>query len=203
MMKKILFVLISCLSTVMIGQIDSSTTNVLFKAKPLKVRGQFIFDYESSSVNKSSIHSIGLGFGLIFNKRIFIDLYGNISVNNPKKVSLGGNPVDPELANSLSFLDGGTRIGFKFKPYEAVHFAAILKFGTANIQSTVESVEFMSANTRTFTPQIEAELNLTRNIKLGIGVGYRFASRKHDFFKQNETNGFTFHTSFRFGRFAK
>ena len=200
-MKKYLILVLMCFTLALFGQADS--TEVLFKTAPLTVRGQFGLRHETARVNQSILNSLGIELGLNFNKKLFLGFYGIVSLTSPKNIAWGDTPIDPSLINHLSFLEGGGLIGYRFKPYKAVHFAAFTKFGGTSIEDNGIPTTVTSDAAFVFVPQVEAELNLTRSIRLGIGIGYRFTKRTEEFFKQNETNSLVFSTTLRFGKFAK
>lgn len=193
----ILFCLLSGAS--IYGQSDSTET--LLKDFKLVVRGQFGIHYETSKVNQSALSSLGLGGGLLFNKRVSMEFYFVGSLTSPEKIAWDGN-VNPNLG-TLTFYEVGGKLSYIFKPYRAIHPVISSKFGGVHVEDDGNPVTTISDNAFVWTPQIEAELNLTRSIKLSLGIGYRFTNRKNIFYKNNETNSPIFSAALRFGRFAK
>ncbi|MFZ1788618.1 MAG: hypothetical protein WAT92_09910 [Saprospiraceae bacterium] len=198
-MKQTLIFFCMLIGPFMFGQSD--TTETLLKDFKLAVRGQFAIQYETSNVNQSALSSIGFGAGLLFNKRVSTEFYVIGSVTSPEKIAWDGG-VNPNLG-SLTFYEVGGKLSYIFKPYRAIHVVASSKFGGVHVEDNATPVTLISDNAFVWTPQIEAELNLTRSIKLSLGMGYRFTNRKNTFYKNNETNSPIFSAALRFGRFAK
>ncbi|HPN68060.1 MAG TPA: hypothetical protein PLZ32_01030 [Saprospiraceae bacterium] len=198
-MKKTLIFLGLLIGTMLNGQSDSTQT--LLKDFKLKVRGQFALHYETSEVNQSALSSLGAGAGLIFNKRVSIEFYAMGSLTTPERIAWDGG-VNPNL-ESLTFFEGGGKLSYIFKPYRAIHVVVSSKFGGVHVEDNSTPATIISDDAFVWTPQVEAELNLTRAIKLSLGIGYRFTNRSNTFYKNNETNSPIFSAALRFGRFAK
>ena len=198
-MKQTLIFFCMLIGPFMFGQSD--TTETLLKDFKLAVRGQFAIQYETSNVNQSALSSIGFGAGLLFNKRVSTEFYVIGSVTSPEKIAWDGG-VNPNL-ESLTFFEGGGKLSYIFKPYRTIHVVVSSKFGGVHVEDNSTPATIISDDAFVWTPQVEAELNLTRAIKLSLGIGYRFTNRTNTFYKNNETNSPIFSAVLRFGRFAR
>lgn len=177
------------------------STQFILSSKPLKIRLQVSAGYEGAFFNRTVVHNSGADIGLLFNKRIYLGLYLFSSLTSPEKVILT-NPASDKYNISIS--NSGVRTGYHFRPYKAIHMAANAQFGTITLYGgNTDGDDFLAQSTFAFTPSVETELNLTRFIKLGIGVGYRFVDQKDMFFRQNKVSSIVYNATLRFGRFAR
>lgn len=201
MKKTIIFSLLLLTSGLVIGQSD--TTSVIFNTLPIKIRGEFSFGYQTSTVNQEPIHSIGPGFGVNINRKYFVGFYGTVSVNSPKNIAWGSTPINPIYADQLSFIEAGGILGYRLHPHKAIHFSAYSKFSNVYIEDNGTDVAILSDKAFVWIPEIEAEFNLTKSMRLGLGLGYRITNNKALFFQQNETTSLVFKAFLKFGRFSR
>ncbi len=196
-MKKYILLLVLGFALNANGQ---DSTQFLVSSKPLKIRLQAAAGYEGSFLNRTVIHTSGLDLGLLFNKRFYLGGYLFTSLNSPENVILT-DPANGKGRVTLTTI--GVRTGYHFRPYKAIHLATNVQLGSLVLFANTTDGNYLTGTTTAITPSVETELNLTRCIKLGIGVGYRFASKKDIFFIQNEIRSVVYNVTLRFGRFAR
>ena len=186
--------------------------------------GGIVLDF--SSVNGDFGYSMGAEGAALFNKSVFIGLYGQALVNFPSyqlnsySIVLDENVVKNK---SLVFYHGGFYTGFVFKPNNPIHFGISSKFGWGGV-SLLDDFDNYYNNPNykypdidlvfVLTPELEVEMNITNWFKFNMGIGYRFVSGldetytvKSDngiitevpYFESDEMNSLTFSMGFLFG----
>lgn len=131
--------------------------------------------FEFSSVHNNFGLSSGGGGGLIFNQTLFIGGYGlGLAPVIGRNVTLQN--VDYENLE-ISFGHGGFWFGYIHNFRKLVHFGGSAKFGWGNISLDDNRLQSpYRDNVLVFTPQIEAEVNIARWLKINLGVGYRIVT---------------------------
>ncbi len=154
--------------------------------------------FEFSSVHNNFGFSTGGGGGLLLNQTIFIGGYGmglapvigtDVILNNVNYDNL-----------EIAFGHGGLWFGYIHNYRKLIHFGASTKLGWGNITLNDHRLANPYAdNVIVITPQVEAEMNISRWFKINVGLGYRLVSgvnetvlNKKDFNSPQLTVGFIF-----------
>jgi len=186
--------------------------------------GGILMDF--STVNGDFGYSLGGEGAALFNKSVFIGLYGQALVNFPNyeltsySAFLGENITSKK---SMMFYHGGIYTGFIFKPNNPIHFGISSKFGWGGVTLLDEFDQYHTNSNNDYpdidlvfvvTPQIDAEMNITNWFKFNLGFGYRFVSGvdatyltlsdngeivSQPYFDSNAMDSFVFSMGFLFG----
>jgi hypothetical protein len=196
-MKRIITIYFILLVQIAFGQ---DSTRFLISSKSLKVKFFGGTGIESSFVNQKVIFSSSVDLGLIFNKKVFIGIYSANGLNSTSRIIVDNASSKEEFR----FYQAGLKAGYIFKPHKAIHLVASSKVGvlTADYQNINGLFEEFKDDVYVL-PQLEAQLNLTRYFRLGLGAGYRFTNRKDVFFQQNQANSMVYHIDLCLGRFYR
>ncbi len=173
--------------------------NYLFKKKKDHKVGGFLspgvqigmFDGEIAAFN-------GFGGALLIDKSFFIGAYGQamstthrydstIYITQEDVNTFGGGSITETFNKQYTnFSYGSMWVGYIFMPKNAIHFGISAKVGLGTISVYPDDWdEDWSTNDMVgvVSPQAELEMNLTRWMKLNVGVGYRYVfdvDKKYD-----------------------
>jgi hypothetical protein len=198
-MKNYIILLLSLISIEIYAQ-DSTAYAKLKNKQKLKLNVGFGF--ENFSVNGAPIFWSTSSLGLIIRKKISLDAFTSSDMSPYDRVIL--DPKTYDVNSKIDFFQSGLRLGYIYNYHKAVHVNAGLKSGFLFISSfDINDVLSSNKNTYFFQPECNAEFNLTRYVRLNLGVGYRIANKRDIFFQQNKASGFEYHLDFRLGKFYK
>jgi hypothetical protein len=182
-MKKLIFlILILCVFTgpnKIHAQGEGDSTKYLFSEKTVfsGFGSPFI---EFSSVNKKFAVCFGGGGAMMINQTLFFGGYFEGIMTNHYRADLQ-SIVDDENPK-ISFEHGGIWLGYIHKQKKAIHGGLSMKLGWGEI----ELMDGKGGNPRSnynytdrifnIQPQAELELNLTKRVKVNLGIGYRIVT---------------------------
>ncbi len=135
---------------------------------------------ELSFINDRPVLSNGLGGALLINQKFFIGAYSLSTVTGISDFVWENN--QPVYGSTPVFVQVGSWAGYNFNPRKALHFTASAKLGYAQIldvryhNNWNSSQDYIGGGSFTATPQIEAEVNLFKWMKLNVGAGYRWVA---------------------------
>lgn len=171
----------------LIAQENQEFRTLLGNTKGIRVSGFGGSLIEFSSVTDEFAVSNGGGGALLLNN-IFIGGYGlGLSTLHYKDLCYlhpaSSSTTPYNYSNDrISFGHGGFWLGGIIKPNSAIHLSISSKFGWGAISflnpenRSKPSLYFVQDEVFVLTPQIEAEMNITRWFKFNIGVGYRYVA---------------------------
>ncbi len=161
--------------------------NYLFKKKKdYKIGGFLSPGAQVGMLDGDIAGSNGFGGALLINNTFFIGAYGQSVATSHrydstiyiKSVDTEGNMtgIVPYNKQYTNFSYGSMWVGYIFMPKNAIHFGVSAKVGVGTVSVTPKWDEDWSMNdiVGVFSPQAELEMNLTRWMKLNVGVGYQY-----------------------------
>ena len=160
--------------------------------------------FEFSQVNGSFGFSSGGGGAIIINQKLFIGGYGlKLAPVIEKDLILDGQDYkDLEI----NFKHGGFWVGYIHDFRKLVHFGGSAKFGWGNISMDHAGLPGggFEDHVLVITPQVEAEINISKWFKINGGLGYRMVTSVNDnVFSQSDFNSPVGSISFMFGWFRQ
>ncbi len=198
-MKKIFILILLVFSTGMILAQEEDDIETLFKNKPEKIRGYLGPLTNITTLDGETAYMHGFNAAAIINDHLIVGFY-NLNLEN----NIFSNN-DEYIGNSLDFEHRGFLLGYIFMPKEAIHFSASLQTGRGNIEIYDEPADNWIEDRNVFilTPGIEAEFNITKFFRIGVGANYRFALDVDQFdnYDNNDFSSPGASVSFKFGWF--
>jgi len=193
-MKKIAIFLLLMLSAGMILAQENDNMETIFN-KPEKIRGYLGPIINITTLDGENAYMQGFNAAAIINDHLIVGFY-NLNLEN----NIFSNN-DEYVGDILDFEHRGLLLGYIFMPKKAIHFSASLQTGRGYIDMYNESID--DKNVFILTPGIEAEFNITKFFRIGIGANYRFAMEVDQFDNYDNEDfsapgGFV---SFKFGWF--
>jgi hypothetical protein len=193
-MKKIAISLLLMLSAGMILAQENDNMETIFN-KPEKIRGYLGPIINITTLDGENAYMQGFNAAAIINDHLIVGFY-NLNLEN----NIFSNN-DEYVGDILDFEHRGLLLGYIFMPKKAIHFSASLQTGRGYIDMYNESID--DKNVFILTPGIEAEFNITKFFRIGIGANYRFAMEVDQFDNYDNEDfsapgGFV---SFKFGWF--
>lgn len=199
-MKKI-FLLLLFMSTVgfIIAQEENdSNIETIFK-KPSKVRGYIGSLNNVTTLNGETAYMNGVNVAGIFNDQFIFGFY-KLNLEN----SIFSN-TDNYIGTKMNFDHKGLWIGYIFMPNRKVHFNANVQAGKGFLEIYDSILDSWLEDDFVFVvmPSIEAEFNITKFLRIGMGANYRFAMDVNEFnnYNNNDFSDFGGFVSFKFGWF--
>lgn len=165
-----------------------------------RVVGGFVSPLVEFGLNNNLHTSYGAGGGIVINN-VFIGGYGLAGFDLK-------NAIDNEDLETIDIAHGGIWIGGTYQPHKLVHIygTSRIGWGTVNIDVNDNNLEYRDLD-KIFvvTPEIGAEINITKWFRVGATAGYRFVNGvdKSTGFSDDDFRGAVSTLSFRFGWFGK
>jgi hypothetical protein len=189
MKKQILIFVTICLSSVynlVSAQSESDGIQVLGFGGPL---------FEVSSINGGAGFFTG-GGGAVTLNNFFIGGYGMNLRNNVSQT------LDNQTFN-LHFEHGGFWLGYMFPNSKKITFSVSSKIGWGEVGFLRENqLNFIKRNTFVLTPELNAEIKISRFFRVGVGVMYRLTDKlESPLLKNSNLNGLGGNLTLRFGWF--
>jgi hypothetical protein len=133
---------------------------------------------ELSFINDRPVLSTGGGGALLVNQQFFIGAYSLSTVTRVQDFVWENNQ---SFFGSPVFVQVGGWLGYNFNPHRVLHLTASAKIGYAQMVDVNYNNQNWGRSTQyegslVVTPQLEAELNLLKWLKLNLGAGYRWAA---------------------------
>lgn len=200
-MKKIslLFTIIFVALTSINAQTDNSDDIETLFQKPSKIRGYVgpLTNYtllDGETAYMSGVHAAGIfndHFVLGFYK---LDMENNIWSNN-----------DNYIGSTIDFDHKGLWLGYIFMPKKVVHFTTNVQLGKGNLEIYNNLIDTWIEDDMVFviTPSIEAEFNIAKFLRIGVGANYQFALDVDKFmnYTDDDFSDFGAFVTFKFGWF--
>lgn len=190
-MKKIIVLIAAAF---MFFQVNAQQETLFNKSKVFGAFGGPIVEFGSVAGEYSP--STGGGGGLIIDD-FFIGGYGLASAD------LNQNWDDDYR---FDIAHGGFWLGYNYKSYKLVHPYSSVKIGWGAVDVPVEGSNFNRLdNVFVITPEIGAELNVTKFFHIAATVGYRYVdgvNEANTTFTNSDFNNFNAGLTFRFGWFG-
>jgi hypothetical protein len=144
----------------------------------------------------------GIETGLIINHKLFIGAYGSTFVSK-LKAKLGNNPLYAFIAQ------GGFLVGAVYNDSKVLHAGWLLNMGYFSLKGDNFNFDIFKAQDIPIkvdgiilSPQIYAELNATKWMKLRTGLAYSFYSfENHSVITKSDLQNISFTFGFIFGKF--
>jgi len=189
-------------------RIDNTKEIKTLFSKETKVTGFGAFDLTFSSMYGRNVLLTGGHGGILFNKKFFLGI-GGTGIATP--IDFQG--TDPARTLRLNGGYGGLMMGYSFAPQEIFHVNIRTLFAAGGMEVTdsefiwngVDSYSLIE-NSIFFVvePYVEAEVNITRFFKIGLGLGYRYTSGlklDRNSIDDADISGISGNMSFKFGNF--
>ncbi|OFX90121.1 MAG: hypothetical protein A2W99_17525 [Bacteroidetes bacterium GWF2_33_16] len=179
-MKKILLTLLVLSFAGLIFAQEDEKMQTLIKA-PSKIRGYVGPLMNFTNIDGEFAYMSGFTASGIFNDKILFGFYSQV-LETPMY-----SKNDDYLGADMNFDHQGISIGYIFMPKKMLHFTTILYAGKGNLEVYNDLTEKWIDDNIIFNlnPMIEAEINLFRFLRVGVGVNYNFA------FDVDQINGYT------------
>ena len=201
-MKKI-FLLLLLISTVgyINAQEEETKDNIqtIFHSKPEKIRGYAGPLYNTTYLDGETAYMTGFNAAGIINDHFIFGFYSlnlenNIFSNNSNYIGY-----------KMDFHHRGLWLGYIFMPKRMIHFNANVQAGKGNLEIYDEILDIWLEDDYIFvvTPSLEAEFNVAKFLKVGIGANYRFALDVDQFdnYSDSDFSDLGAFISFKFGWF--
>jgi len=197
-MKKILILLLILSTTTLLSAQEDNEIETLF-SKPSKVRGYIGPLTNVTSLDGETAYMTGVNVAGIFNDHYVLgfynlDLENNVFSNN-----------DTYIGSRMNFNHKGIWLGYIFMPKRMVHFNANVQAGKGYLEIYDDFQNQWIEDDFIFvlTPGIEAEFNIARFLRVGVGANYRLSFDVDRFVNYDNTDfsDFGAFVSFRFGWF--
>lgn len=199
-MKKIflLLALISTFSLLNAQEEDPNNIETLFK-KPSKIRGYVGSLTNTTTLDGELAYMSGATAAGIFNDHFILGFYkleleNNVFSNN-----------DNYVGSTMDFDHKGIWLGYIFMPKRMIHFNANVQAGKGNLEIYDDIADSWIEDDFVFTltPSLEAEFNVAKFLRVGIGANYRFVFDvdRFDNYDNNDFSDLGAFISFKFGWF--
>jgi hypothetical protein len=166
----------------------------LFGNRPLKITGFGGPFMNFTVLNGKFAYMMGGGGGIIIND-FMIGGYG---------IGLANTLLIDNTDEEISFGHGGFWIGYQLMPNKIVHPVIQVQLGWGSLNSKDRFGDLLYNIDKLFiiTPIIEAEMNITRFLRIGIGGSYRIAAfANNEILSAADLSGPGVNLAFKFGWF--
>jgi len=167
--------------------------------RPSKIRGYIgpitnITTLDGETAYMSGVHAAG-----IFNDHFVLGFY-NMDIEN----NVWSNK-DNYIGSTIDFEHKGLWLGYIFMPKSLIHFNTNVQLGKGNLEIYDNIMDQWILDDMVFvvTPSIEAELNITKFLRIGIGANYQFTMDVDKFanYSDDDFSNFGGFVTFKFGWF--
>lgn len=198
-MKKIflLFVLISTIGY--LNAQEETEIQTFFNSKPDKIRGYIAPLTNTTYLDGETAYMTGVNVASIINDHYILgfyklDLENDIRSNNTNYIG-----------NEMDFDHKGLWLGYIFMPQRIIHFNVNAQVGKGNLEIYDNIFNEWLEDDLIFvvSPSLEAEINVAKFFRVGIGANYRFTFDvdKFDNYNNEDFSDFGAFISFKFGWF--
>jgi hypothetical protein len=197
------FLIVSILTWAFMLNAQENDYNYVFNNKngkpEISFYGGLISEHHSSITNTKP----GIEAGIVLNQSFAIGAYGQGTLTN-FNTSLN----DKKYYNILG--EGGLLLSYTANSNKRLHFGGLLKIGYAALASDDEEmIMFKSVNAAfedggwVYHPEVFAELNLHKSMKVRLGVGYSIYNLSEEHVVSSaDINCFTVNLGLLFGKFG-
>lgn len=197
-MKKIVIFLVLVLTSGLIIAQNDDNLETLFN-KPEKIRGYLGPITNITTLDGETAYMQGFNAAAILNDHLIVGFY-NLNLEN----NIFSNN-DAYIGNVIDFEHRGVLLGYIFMPKKAIHLSASLITGKGNLEIYDEPTDSWIEDRNIFilTPGVEAEFNIAKFFRIGVGANYRFALDidQFDNYDNNDFSAPGAFISFKFGWF--
>ena len=199
-MKKIflLLLLISTAGYLSAQEEKNDNIETLF-SKPSKVRGYIGPLTNVTTMDGETAYMNGVNVAGIFNDHFVLGFY-KLDLEN----SVFSNN-DNYIGSKMNFDHKGLWLGYIFMPKRMIHFNTNVQVGKGNLEIYDETLDIWLEDDFIFVviPSLEAEFNVAKFLKVGIGANYRFALDVNEFdnYSDSDFSDLGAFISFKFGWF--
>lgn len=199
MMKKIILLLLAVVSVGLLNAQDNEPEIETLFQKPSKIRGYIAPLTNTTTIDGEVAYMTGVNVAAIFNDHYVlgfyrVDLENNIFSNN-----------DNYIGADINFDHKGIWLGYIFMPKNKLHFNINVQAGKGyidlydDVQNNWVDDDFIFV----LTPSLEAEFNVAKFLRVGIGANYQFSMDVDHFtdYNNHDFSGPGAFISFRFGWF--
>ncbi len=193
-MKNALIFICLIIICMMKGNAQDEEIQTLFGDKPLKITGFGGPFMNFTMLNKEFAYMMGGGGGILIND-FMLGGYG---------IGLANTLLFDDTNEEISFGHGGFWIGYQLMPNKIVHSVIQVQLGWGSLSSKDRFGELIGNLDKLFiiTPIIEAEMNITRFLRIGIGGSYRIVTfADNSMLSASNMSGPGVNFAFKFGWF--
>lgn len=177
---------------------EGDKIQTLVKA-PAKIRGYIGSLMNYSTIDGETAYMSGFIASGIFNDKITLGFYSQ-TLESPMYSN-----DDNYLGADMNFEHHGISVGYIFMPKKVVHFTANLMAGKGSLEVYNDLTEEWVKDKIIFNlnPMVEAEINVFKFLRIGIGVNYNFAFDVDQVggYTDDDFSGVGGNLSFKFGWF--
>ena len=193
-MKNIL--ILFCLTLIYTIRISAQDEEIqtLFGHKPLKITGFGCPFMNFTAFDKEFAYMMGGGGGILLND-FLIGGYG---------IGLANTLLFDSSDEEISFGHGGFWLGYQVMPNKILHSVIQVQLGWGGLSRKDRSGALIDNLDKLFviTPIIEAEMNITRFLRIGLGGSYRIvAFADNSILSSSDMSGLGVNLAFKFGWF--
>jgi len=198
MKKVILALLILFVAGLSYAQEDEEKMQTLIKA-PSKIRGYVGPLMNYTTIDGEFAYISGFTASGIFNDKVLFGFY-----SQTLETSMISNN-DNYLGADMNFQHQGISFGYIIMPKKMLHFTANVLAGRGSLEVYDDLTEDWVKDDLilNLNPMVEAEINLFRFFRVGVGVNYNFAFDVDQVagYNDNDFSGFGGNVSLKFGWF--
>lgn len=184
------------------------TTSTFYWGPSLK------WHFYNNRMTQAASPLLGGQLGVIINRKVIIGVggWGKIARTSFTGHYIGrddGQVIDnPHQRMAVGYGYGGLVLGMQFASNKSMHvtFTSLFGLGSSN-EYIIEDdgdhgTTFNSPGFGIVEPTVNLELNLTRNLRLEIGAGYRWiGANRFEQLRSSELSGLTLNTALKIGRY--
>lgn len=197
-MKRVfLLTIITFAFTALFAQEDGDIETLL--TKPSKIRGYVGSLTNTTTLDGETAYMSGMHAAGIFNDHFVLGFY-NMEIEN----NVWSNN-DSYIGSTVDFNHKGLWIGYIFMPKSILHFTTNAQIGKGHLEIYNSNLDNWITDDMilVLTPSIEAEFNVAKFFRVGIGANYRFTYDVDQIenYSDNDFSGFGAFVSLKFGWF--
>ena len=200
-MKRIFILILIITSTgYLFAQDKEEIDNIeTFFEKPSKIRGYVGPLTDITMVDSEIAYMTGVNVAGIFNDHFILGFY-NLNIENDIK-----SDNTNYFESTIDFNHKGIWLGYIFIPKRIIHFNTNVMLGKGDLELYDDFLNEWIEDDFIFvlTPSLEAEFNVAKFLRVGIGANYRFTFDVDKFvdYNDNDFSDFGAFVSFKFGWF--
>lgn len=170
-----------------------------FHSKPEKIRGFIAPITNTTILDEETAYMTGISGGAIINDHFIFGFYKQDLDNEILSNNLN------YIGNEIDFDHKGLWLGYIFMPKRIMHININAQLGKGNLEIYDDTFNEWMEDDLVFVtiPSIEAEFNIAKFFRVGIGANYRFTFDVDRFrdYSNEDFSDFGAFVSFKFGWF--